>query len=335
MKIQDGVRDLLGAIAIYLLCTGIYHWQLGTDGRALSPAKSRAKNPGAVAFDYWDTISPLDLRYGSHVIWVPRFILGAYRFAALGYCFAMWVIYLKSKRCCSDFVYFQVWNFVLLTLLFGSGIFVSLLSPLPDGKLRSIGKFFIILLEIEVPTVMFCYLLHVQVFSQEAEVMFPSQNSTSLNWAFASTNLGLVLVELLLNRIVLNYRRWMYISYLGLTYLVFLIAVQLISGELVYRQANFLPLEADSFPKIVLTLMAYLCFHYVGCMLVSIRQTLWTLPITHPIQGAVAQETTYSSNTTPLLDSRVGEGEVGALETSDPSLPGSTPSSQPTDPLSQ
>jgi len=318
---KDAAGELLGVLALFMILTAAYHRHIASRGApraSVDPHAADAKAAAAAAAalgrdenffvepedanvenlmarkkqevlerNFWNTLSPLDLRHGSHVGVISRFSLGLYRLGALCYCIAMWVIYFKDGVCCDDLQYLEPYSFALYTLYFLFATFVSIKSPQPDGSIARYEVVMVCLYEVAFPMALFLCVTYWSILDRSKTYTFPSHEK-SMRRTFASLNAGLMLLEWAMNRIVLHSSRWMWVAYLCELYLFVMICIEKLAGKsyLVYRDIKFLPLELGAYPLMVEALMSAIAFYYFVCVLVSLKQYGWTSPLSHPVEGA-------------------------------------------------
>mmetsp|Transcript_2245 Transcript_2245/g.6884 ORF Transcript_2245/g.6884 Transcript_2245/m.6884 type:complete len:314 (-) Transcript_2245:184-1125(-) len=304
---KDDSGKLAAFLLAFLAALAGYHSQLAREGRG-KRARGRKSEPRR---NYWDTVSALDLRYGAHTGIVTRLLLGFFRALALALCLTVWVVFWRSKACWADWQYLHVWNFAIVTLYFGLALLASLQPIRPGGTLRISEHAMVVLLEIIVPTTIFVFGLHWALTPNTPPRLFPVAQASWANDAFPGCCLGIVLLELGLNRIILSSRRWMYFGYLAAVYCLFIICVEKLSGNghLVYPNESFLQLHDSSIPDLCILLICHFSSHYLGCVVVSIKQHFWTTPMSHPIEAAVgiAAGPGSRSLSEPLLRGRLEE----------------------------
>ncbi|GBG32903.1 Hypothetical Protein FCC1311_091292 [Hondaea fermentalgiana] len=319
---KDAAGELLGVLAFLMLLTGAYHWHMASrahqaaaqdpegvenvgfktpasamsrdEGLSSDPDDSHAemlaarKRQNQLECDFWSTVSPLDLRHGSHVGVISRFTLGLYRLGVVAYCITMWVYFFRDKSCCDDLEYIEPWTFVLYTLYFVMATFVSIKNPRRDGTVARYEVVMVCLYEVAFPMSLFLCFTYWIFLDRGTHFDFPSPHRPLMR-IFASLNAALMLIEWSMNRIVLHSSRWMWVSYLCTAYLFAMLVIEKLKGKayLVYSDAHFLPLELESYPKLIATLMSVIATYYFSCLLVTLRQYAWTSPLLHPIEGAV------------------------------------------------
>mmetsp|Transcript_36134 Transcript_36134/g.57850 ORF Transcript_36134/g.57850 Transcript_36134/m.57850 type:complete len:233 (+) Transcript_36134:491-1189(+) len=201
----------------------------------------------------------------------------------------MWTMFFLEDSCCGQLERLETWNFALLTMFFSLGLFVSAKTVSPSGSLRWWEKTFVVLYEVELPMCWFVFGVYWQYSAKTHDSIFPT-SSRSLNDVFTIMNAVLILLELVLNRIIISSRRWMFFTYLFVLYLVYMVVSEVAHGNgyYLYEPQGFLKLDTKtSLPKIIWLLIALFGCHYGMCIVTTIKQYIWLTPLHHPIEGAI------------------------------------------------
>ncbi|CAK9010066.1 Probable rRNA-processing protein ebp2 [Durusdinium trenchii] len=342
-KDKDDALNLVGVIFGVLAGTAASHYRASrvATGPELKETASGTRPRPTASAAHWAAVSPLDLRFGAHVGVVSRTALGVYRCLVLIYC--MWAVYLNERPCCDEMQYFEVWNFVLFTWFFFLAAIVSIRPVHQHGVLRQWEKFLVRLFEVELPTSLFLFCTFWSFDAFKRQVMFPSSQQP-VNRMFHSLNAIFIVIEAAANRIVLRSDRWFYFCYLFGTYGIFLICVEKLRDDLVYKAQGFLHLRKSSIPDMLELLMLEFAFHYAGCVLVTARQYFWTTPITAEAQQGLAGHSQshqvvdlelWAPSAIPPGNTDAGIGITGHLDGNNDVTPSSPPatSTSPSSPL--
>jgi len=172
-----------------------------------------------------------------------------------------------------------------MSLFFLLGTLVSLTESNPNKRLTSLDRVFVVLYEIIFPTIFITFFIFWTYIKENKEYSFPNAKNETWNIVFILTNPAIMLMEFFLNRMLLVSRRWFYLTYWSLGYVVFIILTEFIVGNdyHVYSKRKFLELKGSSVLTILQLLLLHFVFHYACCILGSIKQSFWLTPLPRDI----------------------------------------------------